>query len=217
MPSMDTSARPQPTPTSVDTPAATAVRRRHEIDSIHTEDHVVWDEPDRIDLARLEPGFVVGSWLLGVLATVAIFALSTGVVSIVSAAPITGATNTELGVLTILSAMSTFIGFVVVMVMRLVRVDHDRVVNSLAVAALHVAVALVLFLGELVLRNTTDVAASTFLAGNRFDQLGNAFTVLERSSAAAVIACLLAIGMVPARGARPQGTQTDPTPQDRQL
>jgi hypothetical protein len=46
---------------------------------------------------------------------------------------------------------------------------------------------------------------------------GNVLTVLERSSVAAVLACLLAIGMVPARGERPEGTQTDLTPQDRQL
>lgn len=213
---MDESSRPKPTYTAVD--VAPAPDSTSGIAAIRTEDHVVWDEPDRFALGRLEPTFVLVSWLVALATTVVIFALSTGIVAMISDRPLTGETNTELGVLTILSAMSTFIGFVVVMTIRLVRVEHDRVVNSLAVAALHVGIAVLLFLGALAGQAAFDnTGASSIFDGSVTEQLGNVFTVLERSSVAAILACLLAIGMVPARGDRPEGTQTDITPQDRQL
>lgn len=185
--------------------------------AIRTEDHVVWDEPDEISLDRLELGFVAASWLIALLVTAAIFALSTFVTSLLSDTAILGAENTDLGVLTILAAMSTFIGFVTTMVVRLVRVEHDRVVNSLGVAAFHVAVALLVFLATLAARSAIGVSLDDVFTGTVMDRLGNAFTVLERSSVAAIAACLLAIGMVPARGERPRGTQTDLTDQDHQL
>jgi hypothetical protein len=188
------------------------------IDAVHTEDHVVWDEPDRFSLDRLEVGFVLMSWVVAMLATAAIFTVSSLIVAAVSSDPLFGETSTDLGVLTILAAMSTFIGFVTTMVVRLVRVDHDRVVNSLAVAVLHTVIAISLFLGTLAARAVTgDGIVDDAFDGSTLDRVGNLFSVLERSAAAAVVACLLAIGMVPARGERPQGTQTDHTPQDRQL
>ena len=165
---------------------------------------------------RLAPGWVVTTWALCIAMALGFAALGTLFALAVSDTPITGETNTELGVLTIVAAMSTFIGFVVVLVARLVRVDHDRLVNSLAVAALHVAVAVILFAIELVLQGFGLGAADVF-DGPWTDEVGNAFTVLERSSAAVILAALLAVGMVPARGGRPGGTQTGYQPQDRQL
>lgn len=208
---MDDSVRPQPSNTAVDPLPASAIA------AIRTEDHVVWDEPDAVDVGRLELGFVVVSWLMCILATLVIFAASTAVVSLISQSSITGETNTELGILMLLAAMSTFIGFVSVMVWRLTNVDHDRVVNSLGVAALHVVVALVLFLVEITVYGISGNNASSILQGPWTDELGSAFTTLERSAGAAILACLLAIGMVPALGDRPVGTQTEATPQDRQL
>jgi hypothetical protein len=187
------------------------------IDDVHTEDHVVWDEPDRLSLDRLELAFVVSSWAIAMVVTAVIFALSSAIVAALVDDPLFGATSTDLGVMTILAAMSTFIGFVTTMVVRLVRVDHDRVVNSLAVAGIHVLVAVMVFLGSLAARAATGSGLDDVYDGSMSDRLGNVFTVLERSSAAAIVACLLAIGMVPARGERPVGTQTDLTPQDRQL
>jgi hypothetical protein len=92
------------------------------------------------------------------------------------------------------------IGFAVVMTLRLVRVQHDRLTNSLAVAALHIAVA--------------GVAAlvGVFVSGSP-----DALIVLERSAAATIIGCGLAVGMVPAVGERPTGTQREPADTDRQL
>jgi hypothetical protein len=185
--------------------------------AIHTEDHVVWDEPDAITLDRLEVGFVAGSWLVAFVVTAVIFAISTLITAALSDAPLFGARNTDLGVLTILAAMSTFIGFVTTMVLRLVRVEHDRVVNSLAVAAMHVLLAMTVFFVTLAVRGANMESLDTVFTGTVMDRVGNVFTVLERSSVAAIAACLLAIGMVPARGARPTGTQTDRTPQDAQL
>ena len=185
--------------------------------AIHTEDHVVWDEPDAIDLDRLEVGFVAVSWLIAFAVTAVIFAISSLITAALSDAPLFGAENTDLGVLTILAAMSTFIGFVTTMVLRLVRVEHDRVVNSLAVAAMHVLLAMTVFFVTLAIRAANMESLDTVFTGTVMDRVGNVFTVLERSSVAAIAACLLAIGMVPARGARPRGTQTDHTPQDAQL
>lgn len=208
---MDTFNRPKPTRTAVDPEPASSIA------TARTEDHVVWDDPDRVASGRLEVGFVVTTWLMCVALTVVLFAVSAGIVAVISQRPLGGDTNTELGVLMILSAMSTFIGFVVMMGMRLVHVAHDRVVNSLAVAALHVSVALVLFLGALAVRQITGSSVSSLLGGGWSEQLGTTFTVLERSAAASVIACLLAIGIVPARGDRPRGTQSGAVDQDRHL
>jgi hypothetical protein len=171
-----------------------------------------WGDHDANPLQRLEPGWVVATWAWCMLASFGVAIVATTFAAIVADSPITGTSNNDLGLLTIVAAMSTFIGFAVVMTTRLLRVDHDRLVNSLAVAALHLAVALVLFL--------LSVMIDGF--GFRFesavtDDIANAFAVLERSSVAAILACLLASGMVPARGDRPAGTQVGATPQDRQL
>ncbi len=175
-----------------------------------------WGDHDANPLDRLEPGWVASTWALCIALTLGLGALGTLFAVAVSDTPITGQTNTELGVLTIVAAMATFIAFAVVITARLVRVPHDRLVNSLAVAALHVAVAVVLFGIELALQALGTGAADIF-SGSWAEQVGNAFAVLERSSAAAILAALLAVGMVPARGDRPSGTQVGATPQDRQL
>jgi hypothetical protein len=185
--------------------------------AVHTDPPpAVWGDHDSRFLSRVEPGWVVTTWLLAVVAMLAIAAAATAIVAAVSESPLTSDTNTGLGVLTIIGAMSTFIAFAVVITARLVRVDHDRLSNSLAVAAFHVGVAIVLFAVELVLQGLGIGVADT-LEGTWTDEVGNAFTVAERSSAAVILAALLSAGMVPARGGRPTGTQVGPTPQDRQL
>lgn len=176
-----------------------------------------WGLPDDHTYQRVEPGFVLTSWLLCLLATIVVAALGVAVISLAADTPILGETNTEIGVLTIVAAMATFIGFVVTMAVRLVSVEHDRLLNSMSVAAVHVGFALVLFLGNLLLREVAGVDIGSAFTGPWTDELGNVFTVLERSSVAAIAACLLASGMVPARGERPAGTQTAPTPTDNQL
>lgn len=185
---------------------------------IAAADHPEWGAPDQTLAQRVVPGFVLSSWLLALAASVALFAIGLGVMSLISSRPLFGETNTELGVAMIVAAMATFIGFVTVMVLRLPHVSHDRMVNSLSVAAVHVTFALLLFLGNLAIRGITgEGAGSLIFTGTWTDEVGNAFVVLERSAAASVLACLLAVGMVPARGPRPTGTQTDVLPQDEQL
>lgn len=179
--------------------------------------HPVWGDGDRGWVGRVEPGFVLRSWAVCLAVAVVLAVVATLIISALSSAPVLGETNTELGVLTIVSSMSTFIAFAVMMAIQLSYVAHDRLTNSLAVAALHVGLAVLLFAGEFVARSIVGESVSASFDGTWTDELGNAFTVLERSAAASVLACLLAPGMVPARGDRPSGTQTDVVPTDRQL
>ena len=196
------------TPSTPSSPAAAA--------AVAGSPHPEWGDHGARFSTRLAPGWIVSTWVLCLLAAAAIAVVSAFIVDALSSTPLTGETNTELGVLTIVAVMATFVGFVGVLVARLTKVPHDRLANSLAVAALHVVVAIVLFAVELGLQ-AAGTGATDALDGSWTDQLGNAFNVLERSSAAAILASLLAVGMVPARGDRPVGTQTSPTPQDRQL
>lgn len=175
-----------------------------------------WGDHDANPLERLALGWVASTWVACIALALAIATLASLIVASLSESPLTGAQNTDLGIFTIIGAMSTFIGFAAVITLRLVRVDHDRLINSFAVAGLHVLVSVALFAVELVLQGF-GVGIADALQGNLVDQVGNAFTVLERSSAAAIIAALLSVGMVPARGERPTGTQTGATPQDLQL
>ena len=178
--------------------------------------HPEWGDHEARVRTRLDFGWIVSTWALCVLAALAIAGVGALIVGSLSETPLTSETNTELGVLTILAAMGTFIGFVVVLVMRLTKVDHDRLSNSLAVAAFHVGVAILLFGTELALQ-AAGVGVADVFTGPWTDEVGNAFTVLERSAVASILAGLLAAGMVPARGGRPVGTQTEATPQDLQL
>lgn len=184
---------------------------------IAAADHPEWGAPDQTILQRIVPGFVLSTWAMCLAASVLLAAVGLGIIALISSRPLFGETNTELGVAMIVSAMATFIGFSVVMVMRLPHVSHDRLVNSLSVAAVHVGFAVLLFATDLLVRVTTGSGAGSIFTGPWTDELGNAFTILERSSAAAIAACLLAVGMVPARGPRPAGTQTELASQDEQL
>lgn len=181
-------------------PDADEPTRATSIAAVRTEDHVVWSEGDRNLLGRIEPSFVIASWALCVLAALAVAAVSGAIVALISDRNLLDGSPTELGVITILAAMGTFIGFAIVMTLRLVRVEHDRLSNALAVAALHLV-----------------VAGALALVGIFIDGAPDALVALERSAAAAFVACGLAVGMVPAMGGRPLGTQTDQAPTERQL
>lgn len=178
---------------------------------------VAWGAPDRTILQRIEPRFVVGSWALSMLATVVLAVLSLLVVSLVTSTPLNADTDAGTGVVLIVAAMATFIGFVVVMAFRLVRVAHDRLVNSLAVAMLHLAVAALAIGAEFAIFAAAGADFTNTFGRPLSNNVGHAVGALERSAAAAIAACLLAAGMVPAMGGRPSGTQTAATPTDEQL
>ncbi len=171
-----------------------------------------WGDHDANVLDRLEPRWVVATWAMCVGVGLVFAALATVFATIVSEAPITGESGSNLGLLTIIAAMSTFFAFAVTLTLRLVRVDHDRLVNSLAVAFFHVVVAAVIFLLTLALEGF-----GVSLDDDLVSDLANALAVFERSAVAAILGAFLAVGMVPARGERPTGVQTGATPQDRQL
>lgn len=179
--------------------------------------HPEWGDHDRSVLDRIEPRFVVVSWLWGLGTTLAFASIASAVYVLVTGRALTGDVSAEFGVLGLIFAFSTFIGFVVTMFWRLVRVEHDRLTNSMAVAALHVAFAVVLFGIELSVRAATGTGLTENVEGGWAQEVGNGFLALERSAAASVIACLLAVGMVPARGPRPRGTQHAERNQDAQL
>jgi len=172
---------------------------------------------DAAEHFSIDARFVATTWAWCLAATALLFAMMAGVLALVSDASLVGEAGTELGVLTIAAASSTFIGFVLVMTMRLVRVSHDRLVNSMAVSGLHVAVALVVFLATLALASLTSSGPTDLFGASWSDAIGNVFVLLERSAAMSVIACLLAVGMVPAAGARPRGTQQESLSSDLQL
>ncbi len=175
-----------------------------------------WGDHEARPFVRLEFGWIVTTWAMCLAVGVVIALVSTAIVAALSEAPLTGEQNTTLGVLTIISAMSTFIAFASVITFRLVRVEHDRLANSLGVGVFHVLVAIALFAIELALQGA-GIGVGDVLEGTATDEVGNAFTVLERSSVAAILASLLSVGMVPARGGRPKGTQTDALPTEVQL
>lgn len=180
------------------------------------ETHPTWSEPGVGFWHRIEWGFVLKSWLLCLLVTAVLATIIMAILAAVSDDPLLGTENASLGVSTIAAAFATFIGFVIVQINRLPRVAHDRLTNSMAVAGVHVALAIVVLVVDLISRGV-GADFDSFFGGTWTDEIGNAFVVLERSAVAAVAACLLAVGMVPARGDRPEGTQGDHVVQDRQL
>jgi hypothetical protein len=185
--------------------------------ALQSSEHPEWGDHDIPVLERIEPRFVAITWLWCTAATLALAAIGGLAFVLVTGRELTGTAGAEFGVLGIIFAFATFIAFVVTMVVRLVRVDHDRLANSMAVAALHVAVAVVLLLVELALLQFVGSGVTDAIEGGPLQQLGNVFVALERSAAVAVLACLLAVGMVPARGPRPAGTQHVARDQDSQL
>jgi len=167
--------------------------------------HPEWGDHEAHLRTRLDMGWIASTWVLCVAASLAAFAVGAFIVGSFTDTQVTDPSSTDLGVLTIVAVMSTFMAFVGVLVARLTLVEHDRLANSFAVAALHLVVAGAVFVVTLAIE------------GGISGQVDTAFSLLERSAAAAVLASLLAVGMVPARGGRPEGTQTGPTSQDYQL
>jgi hypothetical protein len=187
-----------------------------EVAAVLAEEHPTWGDHETHLWQKLDLGWIATTWLLAMLLGAVFAAVATSIIAMLADTPITGETNTELGIAAVIGAISTFLAFAVVVTFRLVRVEHHRLVNSLSVGVFHVLVAIAAFAVELVLQ-AAGVGLGDMFDGPGTDEVGNVFATFERSSVGAILGCLLAVGMVPATGERPRGTQVDITPQDRQL
>jgi hypothetical protein len=170
-----------------------------------------WSEPMKGWRSRIKWRFVVVSWLIALAVTILVSVpLSWASIAVQGDVDAVGA---EIAL--IIAGFATFLVFFGVMFVRLRQIDHDRLLNSMAVALLHTFVSLGLGLLAVIVFETID--RDTALPGDRFDELGLVILSLDRPSAAAIVACALAAAIMPARGPVPKGTQTDVLPTDRQL
>jgi hypothetical protein len=115
----------------------------------------------------------------------------------------------------VVAAGSAFIAFTAVMFVRLPRIDHDRMLNSLSIGALHAAVATSLSLIGIALW-IADVGIVP-VDGSSSDALVRLSIAVGLTAPAALVACAETAGIMPARGAVPAATQTEDTPRDWQL
>jgi hypothetical protein len=143
--------------------------------------------------------FIASTWiicglLLGLLFTIALFVVN-------QAISVSTGWREELVYLIAFSA--TFFVFLVVLNLRLPSIQHDRMLNSLAVGSVHVGVVLV------------GAAVAGFMDSsiNLFD----ARLALIWTAPAALVACLIAPGLLPAEGDSPDGIQEGWLPTERSL
>lgn len=177
------------------------------------DDHPHWSEPAHDLSHRVSFAWVATTWLLAVACTAAITALALWIVDM-TANPFE---NGRSGVAMIIAGLATFISFVAVTRARLAKVDNDRLLNSLAVGAMHVVVAIVAFLVGLALTGGSGDGLVGAIPDGLRENLGILFSSLDRSAAAAILAVLLVPGTLPATGPTPPGTQSGALPRDRQL
>lgn len=173
------------------------------------DDHPHWSEPAHDLPSRLHLGWIASTWAIAAASAVA---LTSAAIFLVAATADPFADGRS-GVATIIAGLATFIAFIFTLRSRVCTLPDDRLLNSMAVAALHVLVGIAaLILGTLV---GGDLISS--LPDGFRENLGIVFTAVERSAAVVILAALLIPGIVPATGDVPDGTQDAPTPQDRQL
>lgn len=172
-------------------------------------DRLVWSQPAEAFTHRIKLGWALVTWLIAMP-----FILLSGFIGVLLTDWVNpnDATDAQLTLLALV--FGTLITFVTVLSFRLLLIDHDRLLNSMMVAAVHVALCIVvLALGFLL----PLVGVNWPIPGSFHDELGVIFTSLERSAAISIVACGLVAGTLPATGGRPAGTQTDAMPTDRQL
>ena len=166
--------------------------------------HPEWGDHDQGVADRLDLRFVLQTWAEAILATLAFGGITIGLLELVTDPPITNSdTAFAYGIGTVVFAFATFLCFAGVLVWRLPRLDADRLVNSLAVGIAHVATATVIAAVAII----TWAVADPSITSGWIDSLATVLTLLVEGAPAAVFAVLLAVGMVPARGSMPSGTQ----------
>lgn len=158
------------------------------------EGHAEWGEHDRTILDMVDRRFVLRAWGASLVATVLLGSLVTGLVALVSEAPVAIADATvAYGSATVVFALTTFVAFAVVLAERLERVRSDVLVNGLAVGALHAVAAMVV----------AAIAALAFTlgferpGGTASDLAAMLLSLVAQGAPAALFGCLLAIGIAP--------------------
>lgn len=179
------------------------------VSTLDVDDHPHWSEPAHDLPSRFALGWIATTWLMATAIAAVLSAIAIYVIA-VTADPFADGRS---GVATIVAGLATFVAFVFTLRSRVCALQEDRLLNSLAVAAMHVLVAgVAIALGVLVAGDQIGMIPDGFQ-----ENLGIVTSALERSSAVAILAALLIPGIVPATGATPAGTQVEPTAQDRQL
>ena len=172
-------------------------------DTIKHDDHVEWSHPIEGWHTRIKWKFVFASWMIALTVTVIVTLVAVLVAILLQG----GLSEDAPPIAIIVSAFTSFLSFAFVLVHRLPKLEHDRLLNGLAVAAVQTAVTLILGLTAIVVRASMDVSAP-------FDELG---LIAVIPAVASIVGCGLAASVLPARGPAPAGTQTAEEPTDRQL
>jgi hypothetical protein len=162
-----------------------------------------WSHPSEGWRNRINWRFVFVSWAIAL----AVTAVTTFVAVLAAVFVQGGFTKVDAPIAIIVSAFTSFLSFAVVLLYRLPKVDHDRFLHGLAVAAVQTAVTFLFGLISVAVRASVEVSTP-------FNELG---LITMIPAVAAIVGCALAASVMPARGPVPSGTQTAEEPTDRQL
>jgi hypothetical protein len=201
-----------------------AWHRQHMDDDLHlptsavvaATDRQTWTDPDHVVRDGIDARFVVTTWAASFAATLLVVGIAALVIAVAAPGTLGSESSTGLGVLGIVAGIATFLAFATVVSWRLEHFHGDRLVNGLAVSALHLAIAGGAFLVELVARLVLSFDWAATAAADVAASIGDLAALLQLTAATSIVGCLLAIGIVPARGERPSGTQ-HAAPEDQTL
>lgn len=173
--------------------------------AVAVDPHPHWSEPAHDLRSRIHIGWIVSTWGFAALATVLLSAVAMGVLALTVDPFAQGRGSVSV----IATGSSTMIAFVLVLWRRLPLLPDDRLLNSLGVAATHVAVAIAAFAVGAVL---AAYGQTDWIPGDVDEEIGLIFVSLERSAAVVIVAALLVPGVIPGRGPVPAGTERDSDP-----
>lgn len=159
-----------------------------------------WSSPAGGALRDLDRGWVLGTWVLAELLTVALSAVVLFVVQQV------GAFDVTLGPAIWTAAVASFVAFLVVLRVRLLRLATGRFTNAVLVGAAHCA--------------TCAVAIVALLAAGQYGvdlALVQDSFALSISAALVVFASLISAAILPEQGSVPSGTQHEASDELHQL
>lgn len=176
--------------------------------------HPEWGDHTTTTLQKVDVPWVLSTWFWCVAATLVFSGIVSAIVAFGGNADLVGTDRgIGYGIGTVIFSLGTFISFTIVLAILLLRERGDRLINSLAISVVHVSAALVIMLGYLAVRAIVAPGAEGLVDGVWADRIGTTVSLLVEASPAAIFACLLAVGMVPAGGQPPAGT-INPTSSD---
>jgi hypothetical protein len=168
---------------------------RSSVTAATSEPHAEWGEHDSL-ASRLDLRFVVRTWTASLLVSAVFAAVVDAFVILLSDQPVAGASGTDIGLLTIVFSLSTFVGFMVAASTRLGRIAANHMENGLAIGVLHVLVGAVVLLALIALNGTADGVPDPF-TGSVLDHVTRTLAVAAIAAPFALVGCLIAIGIAP--------------------